>query len=71
MRFVSVSIIRQACIIVLAAFVGAMAMYTWQASANKAENKSVATGSMPTFIQELHRRSHTDKLPVEVIEGYN
>jgi hypothetical protein len=47
-------------------------MYAWQAQANKGEHKSAAAmGSMSTIILELHKRPHTDKLPAEVIEGYN
>jgi hypothetical protein len=71
MRFVSVSIILRAVIILLAVCFGATAMYTWQARANKVDNKPVAAGSMSTFIQEIHKRPYTDKLPVEAIEGYN
>jgi hypothetical protein len=70
MRFLSKSIMLQAGIIVLSACVGAAAMSAWQALANKGEHKS-AVGSMSTFILELHKSPHTDKLPVEVIENYN
>jgi hypothetical protein len=69
MRFLSKSIMLQAGIIVLSACVGATAMYAWQVLPNRGEKSAV--GSMSTFIQELHKSPHTDKLPVEVIENYN
>jgi hypothetical protein len=72
MRFFSKSLLLKAGMIVIAACLGATAMYAWQAQANKGEHKSAAAmGSMSTIILELHKRPHTDKLPAEVIEGYN
>ena len=70
MRFLSKSLLLKAGLIVIGACVGATAMHAWQAQANKGEHKS-AVGSMSTFILELHKSPHTDKLPVEVIENYN
>jgi hypothetical protein len=70
MRFLSKSLMLKASIIVLSACLGATAMYAWQAS--KVDNKpAAAAGSVSTFIRELHKSPHTDKLPVEVIENYN
>jgi hypothetical protein len=70
MQLLSKPLVLRAGPIILAACAGAAAMYAWQALANKSEHK-VAAGSMSTFIGELHKSPHTDKLPVEVIEGYN
>jgi hypothetical protein len=70
MQALSKPLMLKAGTIILAACVGATAMYAWQALANKGEHK-VAAGSMSTFIEGLHKSPHTDKLPVQVIEDYN
>jgi hypothetical protein len=69
MQMLSKPLVQRAGPIILAAVAGAAAMYGWQALANKSEHKA-AVGGMSTFIQELHKSPHTDKLPVQVIEGY-
>ena len=70
MQMLSKPLVLRAGPVILAACAGAAAMYAWQALANKAEHKA-AVGSLSTFIQELHKSPHADKLPVQVIEGYN
>jgi hypothetical protein len=69
MQMLSKPLVLRAGPIILAACAGAAAMYAWQALASKSEHKT-AVGGMSTFIQELHKSPHTDKLPVQVIEGY-
>jgi|GraSoiStandDraft_29_1057270.scaffolds.fasta_scaffold769883_2 hypothetical protein len=71
MQMLSRPLVQRAGPIILAACAGAAAMYAWQALASKSEHKAAAVGSMSTFIQELHKSPHADKLPVQIIDGYN
>jgi len=72
MRFLSKSLLLKAGLITIGACVGATAMHAWQAQANKGEHRpAAAAASMSTIIQELHKGPHADKLPAQVIEGYN
>jgi hypothetical protein len=71
MQLLSKPLVLRAGPIILAACAGAAAMYAWQALPSKAGHKATAVGSMSTFIQELHKSPHGDKLPVQVIEGHN
>jgi hypothetical protein len=70
MQLLSKPLVLRAGPIILAACAGAAAMYAWQALPSKAAHKATA-GSMSTFIQELHKSPHADKLPVQVIDGHN
>ena len=69
MQLQSKPLLLKAGPIILAAVVGATAMYTWQALAYKDEH-NVAAGSMSTVIDQLHRGPHADELPVQVIDDY-
>jgi hypothetical protein len=70
MRIALKTLLLQTAIIAIAVCVGATAMYAWQARAGKIDHHSLATGSMSTFIQQLHNNAHIDNLPVQVIDGY-
>jgi hypothetical protein len=71
MPIVPKTLLLQTAIIAISICVGATAMYAWQARAGKIEHHALATGSMSTFIQQLHNSAHIDNLPVQVIDGYN
>ena len=62
-------LLLQAGPIILAAVVGATAMYAWQALAHK-DDHNVAAGGMSAVIEQLHKSPHADKLPVQVIDDY-
>jgi hypothetical protein len=71
MRFEAKTLLIQAGIIAVALFVGATAMYGWQARTGKVEHKStVSAGSMSNFIRDLNN-AHIEHLPVQAIENYN
>jgi hypothetical protein len=70
MRIVPKTLLLQTVIIAVAIGVGATAMWAWQARAGKIDHEGVATGSMSTFIQQLHNSAHIDNLPVQAIDGY-
>jgi hypothetical protein len=70
MRIAPKTLLLQTGIIAMAISVGATAMYTWQARADKIEFQAVATGSMSSLIQQLHNSAHIGNLPVQVIEGH-
>ena len=53
---------------VLAVCVGAT-VHAWQARGGKVDGK--ANADMSTFIRDMHTNGHTQKLPVQVIDGYN
>jgi hypothetical protein len=71
MRFEAKTLLIQAGIIAVALFVGATAMYGWQARTGKVEHKSsISAGSMSNFIRDLNN-AHIEHLPVQTIENYN
>ena len=70
MRIASKTFLLQTGIIAMGISIGATAMYTWQARADKIELQAVATGSMSSLIQQLHDSAHIGNLPVQVIEGH-
>ena len=71
MRFEAKTLLIQAGIIAVALFVGATAMYGWQARTGKVEHKSaVSAGSLSNFIRDLNN-AHIEHLPVQAIENYN
>ena len=70
MQLLSKPLLLKAGPIILAAVVGATAMYAWQALAQRDEPK-LAAGSMSAIIEQLHKSPHADQLPVQVIDGYN
>jgi hypothetical protein len=70
MQLLSKPLLLKAGPIILAAVVGATAMYAWQALAYKAEPR-IAAGSMSAIIEQLHKSPHADTLPVQVIDEYN
>jgi hypothetical protein len=71
MRIIPRTLLLQTGIIAVAVCVGATAMYAWQARAGKIDHQAVSTGSMSTFIQQLHNSAHIDNLPVQMIDSYN
>ena len=70
MQLLSKPLLLKAGPIILAAVAGAVAMYAWQALAQRDEHKQAA-GSMSAIIEQLHKSPHADQLPVQVIDGYN
>ena len=69
MQLLSKPLLLKAGPIILAAVIGATAMYAWQALAQRDQHQ-LAAGSMSSVIEQLHKSPHAAQLPVQVIDGY-